>query len=79
MLTYRFYLKNLVPRFVHGEGVIPLSSFVLYLPRSGSGFFEAWRQFKDARRWVMENKFRFRLDAVTLVQKWGSADFLDDK
>lgn len=75
----RFYLKNLVPRFVHGEGVVPLSSFLLYLPRSGCGFFEAWRQFKDARRWVRENKFRFRLDAVTLVQKWGAVGFLDGK
>ncbi len=75
----RFYLKNLLPRFVRGEGVIPLSSFLLYLPRSGCGFFEAWRQFKDARRWVSDNKFRFRLDAVTLVQRWGEENFIDSK
>lgn len=67
----RFYLKNLVPRFVRGQGEISWSSFFLFLPRSSCGFFEALNQFKDAKRWVKENRFRFRLDAVTLVEKWG--------
>jgi len=68
----RFYLKNLVPRVENGEGVIPLLSFFYFLPRSACGFFEALDQFKDARRWVRENRFRFKADAVALIGKWGN-------
>jgi hypothetical protein len=67
----RFYLKNLVPRFASDHGVIDFSSFLVYLPRSACGFFEAFRQFADARAWVDKNKYRFRFDAPYLVENWG--------
>lgn len=68
----RFYLKNLVPRFIRDHAEIPLFSFFLFLPRSSCGFIEALRQFNDARRWVRENQYRFHLDAVSLIESWGS-------
>lgn len=67
----RFYLKNLVPQFVDDHGVIPRSSFWVYLRRSSCGFFETLRQFGDARQWVAQNKYRFRRDAAYLVEHWG--------
>ena len=70
----RFYLKNLVPKFVRDHAEIPWSSFLLFLPRSSCGFFEALGQFRDARRWVRENQYRFRLDAVSLVEGWGEEE-----
>ena len=70
-LSYlRFYLKNLVPRFRADHGMIPLSSFFMYLGSSAFGFFEARRHFADACRWVNKNKFRFRQDAVSLIENW---------
>jgi len=66
----RFYLKNLVPRFHADHGVIPVSSFFLFLSSSSCGFFETRRQFADARRWTDKNKFRFRQDAVLLIENW---------
>lgn len=67
----RFFLKNLAPVFVRDHGEIPLSAFMRFMPRSSCGLLEAWGQFRDARRWVRENRYRFRLDAVSLVQEWG--------
>lgn len=71
-LSYsRFYLKNLLPRFDEDHGVIPKSSFLVYLIRSGCGFIESLNQFSDARLWVQKNRFRFKIDAKYLVENWG--------
>lgn len=68
----RFYLKNLVPVFDGDHGVVPRSAFWVYLRRSSCGFFETLRQFRDARRWVERNTYRFRRDAANLVEQWGA-------
>ena len=71
-LSYgRFFLKNLLPRFDEDHGVIPKSSFFVYLLRSGCGLIESCRQFCDARNWVSKNKYRFKIDAKYLVENWG--------
>lgn len=66
----RFYLKNLVPRFYDDHGSIPRSSFFSFLRSSSCGFFEARRQFKEARRWVDKNKYSFKRDVIDLVENW---------
>ena len=71
----RFYLKNLVPRIdkKHADhGLIPKSSFFAFWGSSSCGFFEANRQFKEAREWVEQNKYRFKRDALDLVENWGN-------
>lgn len=68
----RFYLKNLVPRFYDDHGSIPRSSFFSFLRSSSCGFFEAKRQFKEARRWVDKNKYNFKRDVIDLVENWSS-------
>ncbi len=68
----RFYLKNLVPRFFDDHGAIPRSSFFAFFRSSACGFFEAVRQFKEARRWVDENKYSFKRDVIDLVENWSS-------
>ena len=68
----RFYLKNLVPRFYADHGAIPKSSFFAFWGSSSCGFFEAQARFKEAREWVMENKYRFKRDALDLVENWGN-------
>lgn len=68
----RFYLKNLVPRVSDGHGFIPRSSFFVFLNRSSCGFFEALRQFRDARDWVSRNEDRFKYDVLYLLENWGN-------
>lgn len=68
----RFYLKNLVPRFYDDHGAIPRSSFFSFLRSSSCGFFEARRQFKEARRWVDKNKYNFKRDVLDLVENWSN-------
>ncbi|WP_407428190.1 hypothetical protein [Treponema sp.] len=71
----RFYLKNLVPRIdtkYADHGTIPWSSFFAFWQSSSCGFFEAKRQFKEACEWVEQNKYRFKKDALDLVENWGN-------
>lgn len=70
-LSYlRFYLKNLLPSFQSDHAVISIGSFFYYRRRSQCGFSEDLKQFKDARRWVAENKYRFKTDATSLIENW---------
>jgi hypothetical protein len=66
----RFYLKNIGPVFSGDAASIPLRRFFRYFFRSGDGPFQAWEDFSLGRRWVAENKFRFRRDARSLTELW---------
>ncbi len=68
----RFYLKNLMPRYIEDHGIVLRRSFFLFWLHSSCGFFEALSQFSDAKQWVEKNKYRFRRDAAFLVEKWGN-------
>jgi hypothetical protein len=70
----RFYLKNIAPMFNGDAGSIPLRRFPRYLFNSGDGLFKAWEDFSQGRRWVAENKFRFRRDARSLTELWEYPD-----
>lgn len=68
----RFYLKNLVPRYDADHGIISRASFFVFFRHSSCGLFEALAQFKEARCWVSENKYRYKRDVVDLVENWGN-------
>ena len=69
--SYRFfYLKNLIVRFDGDYGLIPRGRFASYHIKSGEGFFTALKEFREAREWVEENKFRFRMDARSITEIW---------
>lgn len=68
----RFYLKNLIPRFKSDHGVVPFSSFFIYVIHSPCSFFETRRQFLEVRRWVLKNQYRFRTDALELIKNWNA-------
>ncbi len=69
--SYRFfYLKNLTVRFDGDYGVIPKNRFMSYYLRSGEGLFTALREFREAREWVEENKYRFKMDARSITEIW---------
>jgi hypothetical protein len=74
--NYRqFYLKNMAPVFRGDMAHIPLRRFPGYLYRSGGDLFQAWSDFSEGRRWVWENRFRFRRDARSLTDLW---DYSED-
>lgn len=66
----RFYLKNLAPVFYTDHARIPRLAYLPFKVRNRLGFAESARQFNDARRWVDENKYRFKTDAVKLIESW---------
>lgn len=66
----RYYLKNEMPILKNGKGFIKKSNFFTFKLQSSCGFFEAKRQFNDARNWVEKNKYRFTMDLETFINKW---------
>ncbi len=69
-----FHLKNLAVRFSGDQGILPNSRFLPYLSRSGSGPFIAYREFRDVKRWVALNRYRFRQDARSVTELWEAPD-----
>ncbi len=70
-LSYiKFYIKNLLPKFKEDHGYVSNLSFFRFALHSTSGFVETISQFKQARRWVRLNKYRFKTDAKTLIENW---------
>jgi len=71
----RFYLKNLAPvfrsaRVSNDYAHLPLSRFLPFACNSGEDIFSAWKEFKESRRWVTNNKYRFRCDARSVTKMW---------
>ena len=65
-----FYLKNLAVRFTGDTGIMPRSKFLKYALRSDTGFFYSWKEFREVRRWVTLNRYRFKTDASGLINQW---------
>ncbi|MCL2759447.1 MAG: hypothetical protein FWD22_04480 [Treponema sp.] len=68
----RFYLKNLAPVFRGDYAHLPLYCFPPFFSRTGNDFFSAWEEFKESKKWVLKNKFRWKCDARSLINIWGS-------
>jgi len=66
----RFYLKNQAPVFRGDYAHIPLRRFPAYWKNSGTDLLEAWGEFAEIRRWVRDNRFRFRGDLRTISGFW---------
>jgi hypothetical protein len=66
----RFYFRNLAPVFKRDYACLPFRRFPAYLFKSGEDPFAAWDDFSETRRWVRENRFRWRGDARSLVDNW---------
>lgn len=68
----RFYMKNLLPVFRADHAFIPASSFFAFKSSSSCSLKDAARQFREARRWVSLNRYRFKKDAQSLIENWQS-------
>jgi len=70
----RFYLKNLAPVFRNDYAHLPLYRFPGFLYKSGEDFFTAWDEFKESRKWVKKNKYRWRCDASAVTSRWAAGE-----
>lgn len=70
-LSYlRFYLKNVLPKFKNNAGYISNFSFFSFFNHSSCGFFESLNQFKDAKKWVKANQYKFIQDLQNFIENW---------
>ncbi len=65
-----FFLKNMAVRFNGDCGVLPLGQFFQFMLKSDSGPVNALREFLLVRRWVRINRFRFKQDALRVIDLW---------
>ena len=72
MSYLRFYLKNLAPAFKVDHARVSWLSWPAFKLHNRCGTLESIKQFKDAVRWTKENQWRFKCDAVSLIENWGA-------
>ncbi|RPJ06472.1 MAG: hypothetical protein EHM28_10010 [Spirochaetaceae bacterium] len=65
-----FYLKNMSIDFRNDRGILSIRRFPGYLLKSGTSFLRALHEFRDVQKWVGLRKYRYKLDARSLVDLW---------
>jgi len=71
--SYRqFFLKNLAPVFRNNLAYLPVYRFVPFLFKSNEDLFSAWHEFSAKRKWVEENKDRFKNDDAAVISRWNN-------
>ena len=66
----RFWLRALAVRLHRDSGVLPAWRLPEYMVRSDTGPLYAVKEFRAAREWVHQNRYRYRLDPRDLVAGW---------
>ncbi len=66
----RFYLKNCAPVLKSDYAYIPISKYFSFNRKYPGNPFESINVFKDARKWVQTNKYRYKTDLAQLVENW---------
>jgi hypothetical protein len=70
----RFYLKNLLVQHAGDHGTLPWSRFPGFFLRTGGGLLNSYHLFAEIKKWVEQNRFRFRYDARSITDLWGMVD-----
>jgi hypothetical protein len=65
-----FYLKNIFIRYANGSACLPVRKLVSYCLNSNTDFVSSAREFFTIRKWVAENRYRYKKDARTLIRYW---------
>lgn len=68
----RYHLKNEIAKLKMEQAYVKKSSFLNFLFQSSCGFIEAKRQFKLAKKWILRNKYRFKMDLQSFVENWNN-------
>ena len=65
-----FYIKNILPEFFNDHAYIPFSSFFAFKLKNHCGLSESISLFNSAKKWVNENKYRFKTDVKKMIENW---------
>jgi len=68
----RFYLKNLTLRFTGDSCKLPFSRLLSFIIKSATDPVNAIAEWKEAKKWVELNKYRFKYDAKSVIDLWES-------
>ncbi|NLM01606.1 MAG: hypothetical protein GX220_09180 [Treponema sp.] len=66
----QFFLKNIAPCVKTDYAYIPIKKIFSYSFSTGKNFFESIQDFKEARKWVQKNKYRYKYDLKTFIKMW---------
>ena len=68
----RYHLKNEMPKFKNDRAYLSFFSFFTFRNHSSCGFLEARRQHQDAKKWIEQNKYKFKMDLTYFIENWSS-------
>ena len=68
---HRFFLRNLSIRHAGDHAVLPWRRFWTYARGAGISWLRCFGLFREQRRWVHTNRYRFQTDARLLLELWG--------
>jgi len=66
----RFYLKNLAVIYNGDHARLPAPRFFGFLVRTKGGLLSSYKLFREIRRWINKNRFRFRQNARSVTDLW---------
>ena len=65
-----FYLKNIALDYRRDQARLGWRKFPHYFFASGTSMLRALQEFKTARQWVRQHRYRFKTDCQKLVAAW---------
>jgi len=68
----RYYLKNELPKYKYDHAYISMWSFFHFKNHSSCGLLEARRQFNNAKKWVEQSKYKFKMDLQGFIESWSN-------
>jgi len=73
----RFYLKNLAPVFKNDHARLPIYRFPGFYSIAGVDLSSAWNEFKENKKWVKINQYRWKSDARGVIKRWDTSNISD--
>jgi len=68
----QFFLRNIAPVFRNNSARLPLCRFVPFLFKSNEDIFSAWEEFSKNKKWIFENKDRFKFSDASVINRWNN-------
>jgi hypothetical protein len=69
----RFYLRNLAPVFRGSYAHLPLYRLPSFLLK-GEDIITAWEEFFESRKWVTDNKNKWKRDVLAITSLWDNVN-----
>lgn len=66
----RFFLKNLALVYKGDSCHLSINSIIRFHLKSGMSLFNSITDYRNTKRWVKDNQYRFRMDPYSLTELW---------